>query len=69
MILTFKVDLGIYNVHLRAKFYEPEFIGLAFRGLKTFCVGALRKQKIKNKKETNQVKIYKAVLKHLPNSY
>ncbi len=69
MTLIFRANLGIIKIHTCAIFHEPEIIGLGLRGLNTFCVRALEKEKkIKNKKQKrNSVKLYKAVLKHLPN--
>ncbi len=67
MTLIFRVDLGIIKVDSCAKFHDPETIGLAFTGLNAFCVRALKKKEKRKNKETNSVKIYKAVLKHLPN--
>ncbi len=68
MTLIFRVDPGIIKMYNCTKFHEAGFISLDFRGLNAFCVRALEKEKIKKKKkETNSVKLYKAVLKHLPN--
>ncbi len=64
MTLIFKVDLGITKMHPCAKFHEPEFTGLDFRGLNTFGVRALEKKEKKKKKETNSVKLYKVICSH-----
>ena len=65
MNLIFSVDPCIIKIHPCAKFHDPGFIGLDFRGLNPFGVRALEIKK-KIKKETNSVKLHKAVLKHLP---
>ncbi len=44
MTLIFRVDPGIIKMHPCAKFHDPGFIGLGFRGLTPFGVRALEKK-------------------------
>ncbi len=58
MTLIFKVDPGIIKMHTCAEFHKPEIIGLDLRGLNTFSVRALEKEKkIKNTKEKRKKKL------------
>ncbi len=49
MTLIFGVNPGIIRMPPCAEFHEPKFNGFDFKGLNTFGVRALEKDKIKKK--------------------